>query len=367
VLYVKILIAFLLINISDISCCHNSSNEKNTLTVSSGFSKEKCDHEYGIEQNNSSVYEIGEEHSRIICCGYSDWTNVLKFILAILSLIWTSSYTYKKNIQLTAVRKKLLEANIELEKQSKYLIESKEKEMVSDISLALADNLMNVVDPIIKTSSWICIKCDEIERLFEKNKLSRNDIDRFNEHAFNSGKSIINNTDEIVKWIKIFQSLSKDRIENERRNIYLKEYLEASLMFLSFKLKNHKISFGVQCPDKLQIKTYPGFVSRVIINLVDFSFNYSFKDHPQNKKIIDIQVRRVGSYVNILCINNGKIISPEILPELFNHRYIFKDPYTEFDFSYIKRIVEQGLNGAITCNSSIDDGTSFSITLPDQA
>lgn len=291
---------------------------------------------------------------------------IIIFIFVIFSivLIFFIVKSSRKNKQIKVAYTEINEAHTKLEQTKDELIESQKKAFISDMVVGLAHDLKTPVGSAILSSSTICAESTEINSLLHERNLSEKRLTDFRNKAFELGEQICSDMKRVAEWIESFQNITSDQVKNELKSIQLKEYLELCMRTLSYKLDKQKISYSVDVSENLWMKTHPGFISQIIINLVNNAIEHGFSNSENSQKQISIFSFLKEDKLVIVCNNNGKLIPNDILPKIFDEYFSTHKGIKGMGLSNVKRIVEQGLDGSISCQSNEKTGVTFTITLP---
>jgi signal transduction histidine kinase len=85
------------------------------------------------------------------------------------------------------------------------------------------------------------------------------------------------NLNRAADLIKSFKQVAVDQTSEERRSFDLKNYIETVLLSLRPKYKRTRHVISVNCPENLEISSYPGAFSQIITNLVMNSLIHGFE------------------------------------------------------------------------------------------
>jgi signal transduction histidine kinase len=120
----------------------------------------------------------------------------------------------------------------------------------------------------------------------------------------------------------------------------------------------------VNCPEDLELVSYPGAFSRIITNLIINSLVHGFEEIDKGKIVFDLSVNQ--DYLYMRYSDNGKGISPDVLEKIFDPFFTTKRGQggTGLGMHIVYNLVTQTLNGKIKCSSTPGNGTQFLITIP---
>ncbi|CAA0087041.1 Sporulation kinase E [Zhongshania aliphaticivorans] len=161
-----------------------------------------------------------------------------------------------------------------------------------------------------------------------------------------------------------FKQVSVDQATTETRSINLYEYLTDVLMHLSPNYRRSGHEVVLDCPADISIRTVPGGIAQVVINLLNNSLIHAF---PHSEKgHIHLSVTRQQDNVVIRFSDDGIGISE------LNQKKVFEPFYTTrrgsggtgLGLHVVYNIVNRQLKGRISIVNQAVSGTSFEIVLP---
>jgi len=216
----------------------------------------------------------------------------------------------------------------------------------------------------VTASSFLEEKTREYMKRLGENNLKRSDLERYMNVASEASSIILKNLDRAADLIRGFKQVAVDQSGEARRKFFMKEYLDELLVSLrpNYRRTAHKVT--VNCPEDLEIDSYPGVFSQVITNLLMNTLTHAFDSVPEGVISIDIEVRD-----QTLCLeyrDNGKGMSPETLKKIFDPFYTTRRAQggTGLGMHIVYNLVTRTLDGQITCQSSPGKGSVFFIRVP---
>lgn len=117
-------------------------------------------------------------------------------------------------------------------------------------------------------------------------------------------------------------------------------------------------------PDDLNVRTYPQLLEKILANLISNAIRYN-KEQGQ----LNVALQSGSSEYTIDVADTGIGISPEGLEKIFDEFYRTPEAKTHtaigtgLGMAIVKKFVDR-LGGRITVDSTIGEGTCFSLTLP---
>ena len=144
----------------------------------------------------------------------------------------------------------------------------------------------------------------------------------------------------------------------------LKNYIQEVLKSLHPELKKKPCLINVNCPEELEITTYPGTISQIISNLIMNSIKHGFKN--RDSGTISIDCKRKGNHILMNYTDNGQGIKEESAGKLFEPFYTTArgEGGTGLGLHIVYNLINQKLKGNIAINTQMESGLGFLIDFP---
>ncbi|MBX2915268.1 MAG: PAS domain-containing sensor histidine kinase [Cyclobacteriaceae bacterium] len=171
-----------------------------------------------------------------------------------------------------------------------------------------------------------------------------------------------------IKTMEGFIKEVTDYSRNKRLDLLptpvkLNELVREVVQNLAYSVVNKKVHIDVQIDPTLEISTDPNRLKVIINNLVSNAYKYHKFDQPN--PFINISALKKGDHLLLTVKDNGMGISPE------HHNRIFDMFYRASESSegsglglYIVKETLDKLEGNISVQSDVGDGSEFTVTLP---
>ena len=114
--------------------------------------------------------------------------------------------------------------------------------------------------------------------------------------------------------IQHFKQVAVNQADTEKSFFNVKTYLSEILTFLRLKNSHHTLTFD--CPDNLDIESYPGMFLQIITHLVTNSFQHGFEE--KERGTISINIFSKDGQLCIYYEDNGKGIPPKVIEKIFD-------------------------------------------------
>jgi signal transduction histidine kinase len=143
----------------------------------------------------------------------------------------------------------------------------------------------------------------------------------------------------------------------------LKEYSEDVIRSLYPKIKGKGIDITIDMDEKLELDSFPGAYSQVLTNLILNSIVHGFEGRDEGK--IELSAKTDQDKLLIEYFDSGRGIPKEIIPRIFDPFFTTnKKAGTGLGLHIVHNLVNQKLEGNISCESQIKQGTTFILNIP---
>lgn len=251
-----------------------------------------------------------------------------------------------------------------LRRTQAQLVQSEKMAALGTLVAGVAHEINTPVGVGVTAASLLEEKTYEIEDLYNKGQMKRSDLEQYLKIASEAVGMNLGNLRRVAKLIQNFKRVAVDQTREEKRLFALKASIDAGLLSLHSKLKQTRHTVTVNCPEDLELTSYPGAISQIIANFVCNSLIHGFEDKDQGAIVLD--VTRKDDMLWIRYSDNGKGMTNEERARVFDPFYTTKrgQGRNGLGLHIVYNLVVQCLNGHITCESTLGKGTSFLIHMP---
>jgi C4-dicarboxylate-specific signal transduction histidine kinase len=198
----------------------------------------------------------------------------------------------------------------------------------------------------------------------EEKRLSAESLNRFRQSALESCQLILRNLMRADKLVKSFKQVAVDQSSEARRRIDLAAYLQEIMSSLHPSLKRTKHEVDIQCPDGLELETFPGALYQIVVNLVLNSLMHGFRD--RNDGHIAMSARRVGDFAVLTYRDDGIGMSEEVRRRVFEPFFTTRrgEGGSGLGMHIVWNLATQVLKGTMTVESAPGEGATFELKFP---
>jgi signal transduction histidine kinase len=134
------------------------------------------------------------------------------------------------------------------------------------------------------------------------------------------GMSILTkNLKRSAELVRSFKQVAVDQSVDDLRKFNLRVYIHEILTSLSPKLKESRVDVIIDCPDDIEIFSYPGTFYKIINNLVLNSVIHGLEGRIDGRIVIEARSNDDGLHISLS--DNGKGMDRETQRKIFDPFY----------------------------------------------
>lgn len=266
--------------------------------------------------------------------------------------------------ELTVKNEELENAMEKLQYANRQIIEATKSSLTSQLIASVAHEIKTPVGLILTTNSFVIHELEEFKDKFENGDIRKSDLTSFLNLLDEASQNISRNLGNTISLISNFKEVAVDQTSQRKRSFNLNYYLSEIISNLKPVFKHTPYKINVDCPLDIVLDSYPGAYSQIVTNLMMNSLKHGFGGRDHGTITIDVTTR--DDYIFIDYKDDGKGISSKYIANIFTP--FFSTSHNKggsgLGLSVIKNLVDNTLQGSITCESDIDKGVHFIIELP---
>ena len=245
-----------------------------------------------------------------------------------------------------------------------HLVDSEKMVSIGSLVAGFTHEINTPIGLSVTGASYLKEEAINIQKSLNEEKLTKQNLNDFLEKTSTLSSAMLVNLSKAVDLIKSFKQISVDQHLNSKREFNLHTYIESVILSMSSVLKPKQIEIENKSDSSINIYANPGVYSQIFTNLINNSILHGIDG--DNILKISIEAYNDGDNIIITHRDNGKGIEESVLPNIFDQFFTTKQNNggSGLGLHIIKRLVSQNLCGDITCESTHNNGTTFTITVP---
>ena len=265
----------------------------------------------------------------------------------------------------------LAEANLELqdalrklEGAKDELVQSEKLSALGALVAGVAHELNTPIGNALLVSTSLTDDVNDFKQQVEKG-LTRSMLTGFIGKTSQGASLMTSNLRRSAELISSFKQISMDQTSEKRRTFQLDVLVDevVQVMLPSLRLTPHRLI--AEMPKNIQFDSFPGPLSRVLINLVNNAISHAFTPHSPG--LMQIKAAALDeTHVQIIFSDDGAGMSPETLRRVFDPFFTTKlgEGGSGLGMNIVYNTVSQLLGGKIDVQSTLGAGTQWRIVIP---
>lgn len=245
-----------------------------------------------------------------------------------------------------------------------HLLKSEKMASLGRLVAGMAHELNTPIGICVTGASMLQDHTNSFAELYASGQLKKKQLDKFLNKTIESTEIILSNVDRAAELISSFKLIAVDASNEMNREINLYEYIVSIHHSLKPEMRRFKHDISIDGDTELAIDTYPGSISQLLTNLLMNSLTHAFDE--QSGGDINIHISQQNDEAIICYSDNGKGMSEETVEKVFDPFYTTRLGLGGSGLGmYISyNLVNEVLQGNMSCKSIRNEGCLFTITLP---
>lgn len=268
----------------------------------------------------------------------------------------------------------------ELNNTMKELMEKEKMASLGSLVAGISHEINTPLGVAVTASSFLKDENTKMIRLINEGQLTRENLAGYLENVDESTRIMLNNLERASNLIASFKNISVSQSTEKEEAFNFYEYIQSILLMLKHEYKHTGLKFEIECPEDLNVVSYPGAYSQIFTNLIMNSLIHGYKEeNGEGSKIdegvISIKVTPMESdggknkFLRIEYRDNGVGISEENLKHIFDPffttaRGTSQKSGSGLGLNIIYNLVKGKLAGSIRCESQKNKGVLFLLEIP---
>lgn len=245
------------------------------------------------------------------------------------------------------------------------LIRTEKLASLGGLVAGVAHEINTPVGISLTAASHLSLATQQIVSQFSSGQIKKSELQDYLQNASESSALILSNAERAANLIHSFKQVAVDQTSEARRAFDLNEYLHEVITSLRPKLRRSHIQVEIDCPDGLDMDSFPGALSQVVTNLVMNALLHAY-DEDQEGTILLKADALPANRVRLVVSDDGRGIPKDNLERIFEPFFTTKrgNGGSGLGLHIVFNIVFKRLGGNITVDSMVGEGTRFTVTLP---
>ena len=271
----------------------------------------------------------------------------------------------QRTAKLSESNQTLKSALAELKLTQSDLIEAEKMASLGGLVAGVAHEINTPLGISITTASFIKEQASTMTEKFVQGQISKSDFSFFLEQLEQSTKLIEANLDRAAELVSSFKQVAVDQSSEQKYRFNLRTNLEHVVKSLSHDIKQSNCTVNINCPETLEIDSYPSRFIQIYTNFICNSVIHGFREWEGEKQIF-INISKHLNTLKIVYKDTGCGLTPKMRSKIFEPFVTSKrgSGSSGLGAHIIFNIVTQLFAGTIQCHSELGQGVEFIIEIP---
>lgn len=266
---------------------------------------------------------------------------------------------------LRAAKESAEQALHELEAANASLIQAEKMASLGGLVAGVAHEINTPVGVTLTAATHLDDNVRKIQTAFAAGQLKRSDFEDYITLSAETMQIIVSNLHRAAELIQSFKQVAVDQTSEEWREFDLGAYIRELLRSLGPSLKESTHPTVVDCPEGLQLASYPGALAQILTNLLINSMTHAYEPGSTGELRIAVTESEPG-VIHLVYSDDGKGIPEEDLGKIFDPFFTTRrgSGGSGLGLNLVYNLATQTLGGSIAVESRVGEGVQFTIDFP---
>ena len=252
----------------------------------------------------------------------------------------------------------------ELRSAQNHLVESEKMAALGNLVAGVAHEINTPVGVAVTGASHLTQASESLKEMLEKGVVSKTQFVKRVDELVMGGNIILRNLERASELVRNFKMIAVDQSTDDRREINFHQYLHDVINAMAPRTNKKNVKIFLSGDQHFYMQTFPGAIAQILTNLIDNALNHAFTTKESGQIVIEFNLKAEKLELNFS--DNGAGIAKHQIDKIFEPFYTTNraDGGSGLGLSIIYNIVTQRLGGSIHCQSTVGEGTTFTLLMP---
>jgi signal transduction histidine kinase len=257
------------------------------------------------------------------------------------------------------------EAYRQLQDAQEQLVSREKLAALGSLVAGVAHELNTPIGNSLMMASTMLAKTEDLIKSLEQRTIRRTELDTYLAQAQEASVLIMRGLNNAADLVQSFKQVAVDQTTAQRRGFDLQQVCHEIVATVKNQIKRSGHVVEVDVPEGVRMESYPGPLGQVISNFINNALLHAFEGRKGGRIVLAARVVP-GARVQIRFKDNGIGIKEENLKRIFDPFFTTKmgQGGSGLGLSISYNIVTSILNGQIQVQSTVGEGSVFTLDLP---
>lgn len=261
--------------------------------------------------------------------------------------------------------RELSKALDDLSRAQQDLIQSEKLAALGSLVAGVAHELNTPIGNAITVASTVKHSHDSLLRSLESG-LTRQTLHNFLNNLGEASDMLVRNLQRAADLVNNFKQLAVDQASHQKRLFPLADLVNEVGIVMTPSLRRAGVRMGIDIEPGLQLDSYPGALSQILMILVSNAVTHAFAGREQGSLAIEGR-RSESGWVELTVKDDGAGIAKEHVGRIFEPFFTTRlgQGGSGLGLHILYNMVTSVLGGRVAVDSTVGEGTTFTVELPD--
>ncbi|MEE2789373.1 MAG: HAMP domain-containing sensor histidine kinase [Myxococcota bacterium] len=272
--------------------------------------------------------------------------------------------TRAQNDALRAEIEERIRTEARLKDAQEKLIQSAKLSSLGRLVAGVAHEINTPLGVAMTANSIVEERIKQLHGLMTTGKLRRIDLTEHLSAALEGADMAATNLTRAAGLVRDFKEIAVDRSSEEHRVFSLKQYVGQVISSLTPLLRNRSITVEVIGDETIHLDMPPGPIAQVVTNLVQNAVTHAFDE--DERGVVTFDVQRTGREIHFVYRDSGRGMTNAVTASAFEPFMTTRrgSGGSGLGLFLIHNIIKGMLNGELTLESNVGEGTTIVMTWP---
>lgn len=256
----------------------------------------------------------------------------------------------------------------ELRRTQRSLVQTEKLASLGALVAGIAHEINTPVGIGVTAASFLDEEAGRLRAAIRENSLKRSDLEQFAERVVEASGIILSNLERASSLVQSFKQVAVDQTSEARRRFELRDYLEDVLGSLAPGHKRTPHRVVLECPERVEMDSFPGALSQVVSNLVINALTHAFDEERPGTVTVRTLAQENGEIL-LEVTDDGRGIPAADREKVFEPFFTTRrgEGGSGLGLHIVHNLVVGPLGGRIALSTPPGGGSRFTVTVPRQA
>ena len=256
-------------------------------------------------------------------------------------------------------------ALVNLQTAQQDLVDAEKLAAMGSLVAGVAHEMNTPIGNALSSASTFGAAAQELKQRIAAGSVRRSELQELASRMEQAADLSERSLHRAAQMVQSFKQVAVDQASERRRAFELGEMLTEVLAMLRPNFRHRQIEFHLDVQGELQMDSYPGALSQVVMNLALNAAQHGFEGRTAGT--VHLRARALpDGWVELVCQDDGVGMTPATLRRVFEPFFTTRlgKGGSGLGMSIARNLALQVLGGRLEVESEPDRGTRFTLSMP---